>query len=78
MPTTLEFYKNGNLLTTATATSGITSASDQPVGDSRIILGTWVTDKPNKKARDFSLDEFIFWPNDELSDVEISDLYNSY
>ncbi len=77
IPTTLKFYKNGNLLNSG-SNYGVNPDPDQPLGDSKIILGAWMTDKPNKNARDFALDEFIFWPGDVLSDAEISDLYNSY
>ncbi len=77
IPTSLKFYKNGILLNSG-SNYGVNSGPGRTVGDSKIILGTLMTDKPNSKTRDFALDEFIFWPQDVLSDSEILALYNSY
>ncbi len=73
-PTVVKVYRNGNLQVTSSDSSDTTTGP----GDSKIVLGAHYTDPPNTNSRDFVMDEFAFWHRDELSAVEIQDLYNSY
>ncbi len=74
-PWTIKLYKDGSLW--ASSSSG---SADQvrPLGDTTLMLGTYLTDKPDVCSRDFILDDFTFWDSDELTAQQILDLYNSY